>query len=83
MLFILQASILSEQTFFFGGGGGGGENPQPTTGYDIEQQLSASGCGCTSVIIVGNTGHEGVREVWETIGPMGMENTGTEGVWEV
>ena len=54
---------------------------QPATGWDIEQQLSASGRGCTSVIIVGNTGHEAVQEVWEIIGPMGIGNTGTEGVW--
>ena len=53
-------------------------NNQP--GFDIEQHLSASGRGCTSVVIVGNKGHEGVREVWETIGLMGMGNTGTEGV---
>ena len=32
---------------------------------------------------MGNMGHEGVQEVWETIGPIGMGNTGAEGVWEV
>ena len=31
---------------------------------------------------MGNKGHEGVQEVWETIGPMGLENIGTEGVRE-
>ena len=38
---------------------------QSATGCDIEQQLSASGRGCKSVVIVGNKGHEGVGEVWE------------------
>ena len=36
-----------------------------------------------NVVIVGNKGHKGVQEVWETIGPIGMGNTGTEGVREV
>ena len=30
-----------------------------------EQQLSASGCGCSVFVIVGNKGHEGVWELWE------------------
>ena len=29
---------------------------------------------------MGNKGNEGVREVWETIGPMVMGSVGTEGV---
>ena len=37
-----------------------------------------------SVVIVGNKGQEGVREVGEgDIGPMDMGDTGTEGVREV
>ena len=42
-----------------------GRDQQPATGCNIEQQLSASGRGCASVIIVGNKGHKGVRKVWE------------------
>ena len=32
---------------------------------NIEQQLLASGRGCKSVVIGGNKGNKGVREVWE------------------
>ena len=50
----------------------------------IEQQLLASGRGCMSVVIVGNKGHEVVREVWEGDNwSDGMGNTGTEEVQEV
>ena len=42
-----------------------GRDQQPATGRDIKQPLSASGRGCMSVVIVGNKGHGGVREVWE------------------
>ena len=42
-----------------------GEIKNQSTGFDIEQQLSASGRGCMSVDTVGNKRHEGVREVWE------------------
>ena len=42
-----------------------GTDQQPATGCETEQQLSASGRDCMSVVIVGNKGHKGVQEVWE------------------
>ena len=39
-----------------------GRDQQPATGCDTEQQLSAPGRGCMSVVIVGNTGNEGAHK---------------------